>query len=497
MQAGKTNYIGGEWRPAASGAEFESCNPGDLQDVVGHFSRSGAAEVEMAVEAARQAFPGWRATPAPQRAALLSRAAGLLERRKEELALAMSREMGKVLVEARGDVQEAIDMARYMAGFGRQPDGFVAPSERREVFCAGRRIPVGVVGCITPWNFPIAIPSWKIFPALLAGNTVVLKPAEDTPGMGCAFVEVLAESGAPAGVVNLVTGYGDEAGEALVEADGVDVISFTGSTEVGKKIASRCGALMKRVSCELGGKNAIVILDDADIELAVKGALWSAFGTSGQRCTAASRLIVHRAVRPAFADLLVERTRAINMGAATDPLVELGPVVNRSQLERIHGYVEIGRQEGARALTGGTPRSDGAFGKGCFYEPTVLADARPEMRIAQEEIFGPVTALLEADSLEEAIEIANRTAYGLSLSLYTRDVSRAFRAIEELQSGIVYINLPTSGAEIQLPFGGVKQTGNGHREAGWTAMDYCTEWKSIYVNYSGVSELVRAQIDTQ
>jgi acyl-CoA reductase-like NAD-dependent aldehyde dehydrogenase len=352
------------------------------------------------------------------------------------------------------------------------------------------------VGLITPWNFPIAIPSWKMFPALLAGNTVVFKPAEDTPGLAVRFVELLIEAGAPAGVVNLVTGYGEEAGAALVEAEGVGVISFTGSTETGRKIAGRCGQLMKRVSCELGGKNAIVVLDDANLELALKGALWSAFGTAGQRCTAASRLIVQKGVKAKFRDALVEHTRALKMGRGIDPNAEIGPVINRKQLERIHGYVEIGRNEGARVLTGGRILDDAEFAQGCFYAPTVLDEMTLEMRVAQEEIFGPVTGLIEINSLEEALHAANSTRYGLSLSLYTNDINRAFRAIQELEAGIVYINLPTSGAEIQLPFGGVKQTGNGHREAGWMAMDYCTEWKSVYINYSGTGELVRAQIDT-
>ncbi len=497
MHDGKTNYINGEWVAARSGQTFESVNPARTSEVLGQYARSQQEDVAAAVASARAAYPAWRHTPAPARGALLTRMGHLLEARKEQLAQQMVREMGKVLVEARGDVQEAIDMAHYMAAFGRLPNGHLVPSERQDVYCAAQRVPVGVVGMITPWNFPIAIPSWKMFPALMAGNTVVFKPAEDTPGLGCAFVEMLIEAGLPPGVVNLVTGYGPEAGAALVEDVGVATISFTGSTAVGRQIAGRCGQLMKRVSCELGGKNAIVVLDDANLELALKGALWSAFGTAGQRCTAASRLIVQRGVKRRFRDELVDRTRALRMGAGADPAVEIGPVVNRKQLERIHGYVEIGKAEGAKVLTGGRVLTEGEFGAGCFYAPTVLDEVEMPMRVAQEEIFGPVTALIEVDSLEEAIAQANGTAYGLSLSLYTRAVNRAFRAMQELEAGIVYINLPTSGAEIQLPFGGVKQTGNGHREAGWTAMDYCTEWKSVYVNYSETEELIRAQIDTQ
>jgi aldehyde dehydrogenase (NAD+) len=482
--------------PALDGRTFDSVNPARTSEVVGQFSRSGRADVEAAAAAAAGAYPAWRRTPAPERAAIISRAARLLEERKEEISRQMSTEMGKVLVEARGDVQEAIDMAHYIAAFGRMPNGSLVPSERAEVFCAAKRVPIGVVGVITPWNFPIAIPSWKMFPALLAGNTIVFKPAEDTPGLATTFVAILEEAGIPPGVVNLVTGLGEEAGGALVESPFVPVISFTGSTQTGREIASRCGRLMKRVSCELGGKNAIVVLDDADVELAVKGALWSAFGTSGQRCTAASRLIVSRRVRKPFRDALVERTRSLRLGPGTDPATDVGPVINRPQLERIHSYVEIGRAEGASVAVGGKILDAGDQGGGCFYAPTVFEDMRPEMRIAQEEIFGPVTGIIEASDTEEAVRIANGTAYGLSLSVYTRDVTAAFRAMEELDAGIVYVNLPTSGAEIQLPFGGVKQTGNGHREAGWMAMDYCTEWKSIYVNYSSSAELVRAQIDT-
>jgi aldehyde dehydrogenase (NAD+) len=497
MHDGKTNYIAGAWRTAQSGETFESVNPANTGEVLGRYARARQADVETAAAAAAKAYPDWRRTPAPARSAILTRMGRLMEQRKEELARQMVAEMGKVLVEARGDVQEAIDMAHYIAAFGRLPNGHLVPSERPDIFCGAQRVPVGVVGMITPWNFPIAIPSWKMFPALLAGNTVVFKPAEDTPGLAVSFVELLIEAGIPAGVVNLVTGYGEEAGAALVESPGVATISFTGSTEVGRLVASRCGQRMKRVSCELGGKNAIVVLDDANLELALKGALWSAFGTAGQRCTAASRLIVQRGVKKRFRDALVDRTKALKMGAGADPAAEIGPVVNRPQLQRIHGYVEIGKGEGAKVLTGGRVLEEGDFASGCFYAPTVLDEVELPMRVAQEEIFGPVTGIIEVGSLDEAIAAANGTPYGLSLSIYTRDVSRAFRAMQELEAGIVYVNLPTSGAEIQLPFGGVKQTGNGHREAGITAMDYCTEWKSIYVNYAETDALVRAQIDTQ
>lgn len=496
MNNGKTNYIGGKWQPAVDGQVFESYNPANLKRKLGSYARSQGEDIRLASTAALTAYPDWRRTPAPERGAILTRMGRLLESHKEEIARQMVEEMGKVLIEARGDVQEAIDMAFYIASFGRLPVGSVVPSERENIFCMAKRVPIGVVGLITPWNFPIAIPSWKMFPALLAGNTIVFKPAEDTPGLAVTFVELLIEAGIPPGVVNLVTGYGEEAGKAVVDSPDIAVISFTGSTMIGKKIAAQCGTTMKRVSCELGGKNAIVVLEDANIELALKGALWSAFGTAGQRCTAASRLIVQKSIHDKFRDALVDRTRKLKLGSGLEVDTQIGPVINLSQLERIDSYVQIGKSEGANILTGGHRIVNGEFASGSFYSPTVFDGVNSDMRIAQEEIFGPVTGIIEIANIEEALAIANATKYGLSLSLYTNDLNRAFRAIEELEAGIVYINLPTSGAEIQLPFGGTKQTGNGHREAGWAAMDYCTEWKSVYVNYSSSDELVRAQIDT-
>jgi alpha-ketoglutaric semialdehyde dehydrogenase len=488
------NLVGGEWAPARSGRTFESHNPADRSDVVGVFPRSGADDVAAAVEAARRAFPGWRATPQPARGEVLRRAGQLLRDRKEDLARLMTREMGKVLVEARGDVQEAIDMADYMAGESRRPMGATVPSELTDKVCLTFREPAGVVGLITPWNFPVAIPSWKLFPALLAGNCVVLKPAEDTPLCAARLVDVLVEAGLPPGVVNVVHGIGEEAGAALVVHPDVRVISFTGSAEVGRQVAARGGELLKRVSLELGGKNAIVVLDDADLELALDGAVWAAFGTTGQRCTATSRTIVHRRLLGDFTDLLRARAEALRVGDGLRQDVDVGPIINDRQLRRVHSYTEVGVAEGARLVTGGAVLDQGDLARGHFYAPTVFADVSPGMRIAQEEIFGPTVAVIAADSEEQALAHANSTAYGLSLSIYTRDVGRAFRAMRELQAGIVYVNAPTIGAEIQLPFGGVKSTGNGHREAGMTALEEFSEWKSVYVDYSG--RLQRAQIDT-
>jgi acyl-CoA reductase-like NAD-dependent aldehyde dehydrogenase len=488
------NYIGGIWRGACSGASFPSRNPADRDDIVGFFPRSGPEDIDAAVTAAQAAYPSWRRTPQPVRAQVLLRASELLRQRKEELARLMTREMGKVLLEARGDVQEAIDMAEFMAGEGRRPFGETVPSELPDKICMTWREPLGVVGLITPWNFPIAIPSWKLMPALLAGNAVVLKPAEDAPLCATRLVEILIEAGLPPGVLNLVQGIGEEAGAALVTHPGVRAISFTGSVEVGKQIAATCGQALKRVSLELGGKNAIVVLDDADLDLAIDGAVWAAFGTTGQRCTAASRIVVQEKVADEVIERLTARAEALRVGNGLEEGVEVGPIINERQLARVHTYTEIGLRENARLVTGGRVLTEGELARGNFYAPTVFADVSTRMRIAQEEIFGPVTAVISATSLEEALIHANSTSYGLSLSIYTRDVNRAFRAMRELEAGIVYVNAPTIGAEIQLPFGGIKNTGNGFREAGPRAVDEFTEQKAIYVDYSG--RLQRAQMDT-
>jgi aldehyde dehydrogenase (NAD+) len=486
------NLIAGEWVTSSSGRFFEDLNPADRTDVIGRFPASTAQDVESAVAAAARAYPAWRATPPPARGEIILQAALKLRERKEELARLMTREMGKVLKEARGDVQEGIDMTEYVAGMGRRPFGETVPSELRDKICFTWREPIGVAGLITPWNFPIAIPTWKLMPALLAGNAVVFKPAEDTPLCATRLVEILVECGIPPGVVNLVHGLGEEAGAALVAHPQVRAISFTGSTEVGRQIAAECGRSLKRVGLELGGKNAILVMDDADLELAVEGATWAAFGTSGQRCTAASRLIVHQKRLGEFSDLLRRRAETLRVGDGLDETIEMGPVINETQLRRVHSYTEVGVGERARLLVGGQVLDDAGHSAGFFYSPTIFTDVVPGMRIAQEEIFGPTTAIMPVDSLEQALEYANSTAYGLSLSIYTRDVNRAFRAMRELEAGIVYVNAPTIGAEIQVPFGGVKNTGNGHREAGTVALDEFTEWKTIFVDYSG--RLQKAQM---
>jgi aldehyde dehydrogenase (NAD+) len=483
------NYIGGRWVPSKTGRTFQSTNPAHKSQVLGTLQRSDHRDVDDAIQAAQRAFPDWRRTPAPARGEIVLRAALLLEERKEDLARLMTQEMGKVLKEARGDVQEAIDMGKYAAAFGRLPRGETVPSELRDKFCMTVREPLGVVACITPWNFPIAIPSWKIFPALMAGNTVVFKPATDTPLLGLKLVQVLEEAGLPGGVLNLVTGTGDEVGSPLVEDPRVAGVSFTGSTAAGRRIAEICGKQLKRLGLELGGKNCILVLDDADLALAVDGALWAAFGTTGQRCTAASRLIIAAPVAEEFTERLAVRAGAMRVGDGLDPQIDMGPVINEAALKKVHEYTAVGLQEKARLVVGGRMLSD----EGYFYSPTIFAGGKPTMRMAQEEIFGPSTLVMPVKDLDEAIAVANGTEYGLSMSIYTNDLSKAFRAIDQLQSGIVYVNAPTIGAEIQLPFGGVKNTGNGHREAGTVALDEFSEWKTLYVDYSG--RLQRAQID--
>ena len=490
MVAQVHNYIAGEWRSAGDGATFASVNPA-TEGCVAQVARSSASDVAAAVAAAKSAFPAWRLTPAPARGEILFRIAQGLSERKESLARLLTSEMGKIISEARGDVQEAIDMAWYMGGEGRRLFGHSAPVEMPDKFGMALRDPVGVVGLITPWNFPVAVPSWKLFPALVAGNTVIFKPAEDATATAALFVQICAEAGLPAGVLNMVCGDG-VAGAALVAEPDVRVISFTGSTETGLKVYERAARLGKKVSLEMGGKNAIIVLEDADLELAAQAITWSAFGTSGQRCTAASRLIVQRGVHGKLAEALVEKAQALKPGDGLDESVDLGPLVNEAALAKVERYMEIARAEGARVLTGGA-RADS--GRGWFYQATLLDDVRREMRVAQEEIFGPVLAILTVDSLDEAIELNNEVRYGLSSSIFTADVNRAFRAIRDLASGIVYVNHGTSGAEIQFPFGGIRATGNGMREAGQAGLDTFTEWKTVYVDYSG--RLQRAQIDTE
>jgi acyl-CoA reductase-like NAD-dependent aldehyde dehydrogenase len=493
MQTKHGNYIAGAWVPARSGRTFENRNPADTRELIGTFADSGPEDVEQAVFAARAAFPGWRALPAPKRGEILFRAAEILVRRKEDFARDMTREMGKVLAETRGDVQEAIDMTYYMAGEGRRQFGQTTPSELPNKFQMSVRMPVGIAGLITPWNFPMAIPSWKMMPALVLGNTVVIKPATDTPLSVVNLVSALAEAGLPKGVVNVVTGGGIEAGSPLMSHQDVGIVSFTGSTGVGRKVSEACAPAFKHCHLEMGGKNIIMVMEDARLDLAVEGAVWGGFGTTGQRCTAASRVAVHKRVYREFMEAFVARARALRVGNGLDPRIEMGPCVNETQLKTVDRYVGVGREEGAKLLCGGHRLSGGEYDRGYFYEPTVFGDCSPRMRVSCEEIFGPVVSVIPVDSLEEAIAVGNSVEYGLSASIYTQDINKAFTAMREMYTGIFYVNAPTIGAETHLPFGGTKNTGNGHREACVQALEVFSEWKSIYIDYSGT--LQRAQID--
>src|SRR3984893_12792331 len=487
------NFINGEWVESRSGKAYENRNPANTDELIGMFVSSTSEDVDAAVDAAKEAYKSWRLVPAPKRAEILFRGAELLLQRKEEFSKDMTREMGTVLAETRGDVQEAIDMTYYMAGEGRRLFGQTTPSELPNKFAMSVRQSVGVCGMITPWNFPMAIPSWKIMPALISGNTVVLKPAEDTPLSSYHLVQILTEAGVPRGVVNLVSGDGPGAGAPLSQHKDVPVISFTGSTAVGRIIAQACAPDFKHYSLEMGGKNIIIVMDDANLDLAVEGALWGGFGTSGQRCTAASRLGVHKSVYKEFVERFVDRAKSLKVGNGLDVDTEMGPCINEQQLKTVMSYVEIGKNEGAKLLTGGVRLDSGAHAKGWFYAPTVFGDCSPRMRVAQEEIFGPVVSVIPIDNLEHAIDVANGVPYGLSASIYTRNGERPFQGTHDLYTGIVYINAPTIGAETHLPFGGTKQTGNGHREAAIAAIDFFTERKTMYSDYS--DKLQRAQID--
>ena len=460
------NFIGGEWVEPSTGQYFENRNPARQSDLIGMFPRSGREDVDRAVAAAKAAFPDWSRTPAPARGDILRRVGDLLVERKDEIAKAATREMGKTLQETRGDVQEGIDTAYYAGVEGRRLFGHTVPSELRNKWAMSYRRPIGVCGLITPFNFPLAIPTWKMFPALVCGNTVVIKPAEDTPHTVALLIEVLEEAGIPKGVVNLVHGLGEEVGAAIVEHPGIPVISFTGSTETGSIIAQTCGRMHKRLSLEMGGKNAQIVMADADLDLAIDGVLWGAFGTTGQRCTATSRLLLQDEIHDQFVQRLIDRAKGLNLGYGLEKGVDVGPLIHEASRQKVEQYVEIGKQEGTLALGGGRPSGDG-LDDGFFFEPTIFTDIKPGSRMATEEIFGPVLSVLRFGELDEAVRINNEVKYGLSSSIYTRDAVASFRAFQDLDNGITYVNAPTIGAEAHLPFGGVKQTGNGHREGGW------------------------------
>ena len=488
------HFIAGAWTDSTSGQTFESRNPADRRDIVGRFQQGTPADVAMASKAAETALPMWKRTPAPKRGEILYAFGALMAQHKERLARAMTREMGKVIAEARGDVQEGIDIAYLMAGEGRRMAGETVPSELPDNWAMSIRQPIGIAGIITPWNFPMAIPCWKIMPALVTGNTVVFKPASDTPHCATLLVELMAEAGVPPGVVNLVTGAGAEVGDAIVGSPDIGVISFTGSSTTGKAIATKAAGRLKRLSLELGGKNGVVVLADADIDLATDGILWSAFGTTGQRCTAASRVIVERPVVERLLERLETRAKRLRLGDGLLDSTDVGPLINAAAVDKVGSYIDIGRGEGELVMGGGRAE-DGDLANGHFFQPTIFGGVGPMDRIGQEEIFGPVLSVIPVDDYGGAMIALNQTRYGLSSSIFTSDVNTAFRAMRDFETGIVYVNAGTTGAEVHLPFGGWKETGNGHREAGHVALDTYTEWKSIYVDFSG--RLQRAQIDNQ
>lgn len=487
------NFIGGRWQEPAGGEYFENRNPASWDDVIGQFPMSSAKDVDCAVQSAQRGFEIWRATPAPARGDILRRVGDIMTKRKDEIADLMTREMGKPLTETRGDVQEGIDTAYYASSEARRLFGHTVPSELRNKWAMSFRRPIGVAGLVTPFNFPMAIPTWKMFPALTCGNAVILKPAEDVPHTATALVEALLEAGLPPEVIQLVHGLGETAGKALVEHPRVPVISFTGSTETGRIVGETCGRMHKRLSLEMGGKNAMIVLDDANIELALEGVLWGAFGTTGQRCTATSRLVLQSGIHDDLLGRLVDRVRALKLGDGRQPGTDVGPLINEPALKKVEKYVDIGVSEGADLLIGGRRPTGKGLENGFFYEPTIFARVEPGMRIEQEEIFGPVLSVMRVTSVDEAFAINNGVKYGLSSSVYTSDVAVAFRAQSELDNGITYINAPTIGAEAHLPFGGVKQTGNGHREGGWEVYEFYSETKVGYIDFSG--QLQRAQID--
>ena len=488
------NFIAGRWVDGCTGATFENINPADTKDVIGTFPLSGPDDVNRAVASAKKGFEIWKRTPAPGRGDVLRRVGDLMSARKDDIASLMTREMGKPLSETRGDVQEGIDTAYYAASEGRRLFGHTVPSELRNKWAMSFRRPIGIAGLVTPFNFPMAIPTWKMFPALLCGNAVIIKPAEDVPHTVTVLVELLLEAGLPPEVIQLVHGHGEDAGAALVQHPDVPIISFTGSTETGRIVGEICGRMHKRLSLEMGGKNAMIVLDDADLDLALEGVLWGAFGTTGQRCTATSRLILQDGIHDTFVSMLEQRVRGLRLGDGRKDGTDVGPLINQSALEKVERYVSVGRTEGAELRCGGKRASANGLERGHFFEPTIFTGVKPGSRLEQEEIFGPLLSVVRVRTPDDAFTVNNDVKYGLSSSVYTSDVSLAFRALNELDNGITYINAPTIGAEAHLPFGGVKQTGNGHREGGWEVYEFYSETKVGYVDFSG--KLQRAQIDT-
>ena len=483
-------YINGEWIPSSSGKTFETRNPAD-GETLAFFQEGTEKDVKKAVEAAERAFPQWRKFPPPKRGEILLKAAAIMRERKEELGKMVTQEMGKVIAEGKGDVQEAIDFLEYISGEGRRLLGETTPSELPDKLCLTLKQPIGVVGCITPWNFPMAVPCWKLGAALITGNAVVYKPATLTPLCAATLVEVFQQAGLPPGVLNMVTGPAEVVGEAIVQHPNIRAVSFTGSVAAGKDIYAKASRMLKRVGLELGGKNPQIVMDDARVDLAVEGVLFGAFGTAGQRCTATSRLIVQERIYDELMEYLLARTKALKVGNPLDSTVDIGPVASAEQETKILQYIQMGIDEGAKLICGGKKLKGGQYDKGFFIAPTIF-EAKHGMRITKEEIFGPVLAVMKVRNYDEALKVANDVEYGLSSSIYTGNVNTAFRAMQDLEAGVTYINAPTIGAEVHLPFGGVKNTGNGAREAGTEAIHEFTEIKSVFIDFSG--KLQKAQI---
>lgn len=486
VQDSKTfcNLIDGRWVQAKSGATFERRNPAKVSDLVSVCPKSDMADVNDAVAAAKRAFPAWRRMPAPKRAQIIFKATEILRQQRTEIEQAITREHGKILKESFGDVQEALDCGYYAATEGRRLFGIQTPSELPDKLCMTIREPVGIAGLIIPWNFPFALAAIKVIPALLAGNTAVLKPASIVPGCPDYIYRAFMEAGLPDGVLNVVYGSGSEVGVPLVAHPDIDVVSFTGETETGRSIATAMGKKLKKSSMELGGKNALVIMEDANLDLAIDGVIYGGYGSTGQRCSAVSRVIVHEAVYNRVVDALIDRVKGLRIGNGFDQEVDCGPLVSETQVNTVDRYVQIGKAEGATLAVGGFRETSGEFAKGWFYRPTLFVDVKPEMRIAQEEIFGPVVSVIKVKSFEEAIQVLNNTVYGLSAAIYTENINQALRAVNEINTGVVYVNNPPIGSEGHLPFGGRKNSGNGMRENGWAIYDIFTELKTVFIDYS-------------
>jgi acyl-CoA reductase-like NAD-dependent aldehyde dehydrogenase len=479
------NFIKGEWVDSTSPNTTENVNPANTQDIIGTVRLSTREEARSAVEAAASAAREWRSTPAPARGRIIARAARLLEQEKENIAALLTREEGKTISEARGELQRAINVAEFCAGESRRMNGETIPSELPSNFAYTIKQPHGVVAVVTPWNFPVAIPVWKLAPALVAGNTVVFKPATNTPATAVRIVELFAEAGLPPGVLNLILGSGSEAGDEIVSHPAVRAISFTGSNSVGVRLYEQAARRGVRVQCEMGGKNPVVILEDADISLAVESTAQGAFGSTGQRCTATSRAVVVNEVADEFVARIVERANAFRLGDGMAPETEIGPIVDASQFKSVLSYMDIGREDGAELVAGGGPADGAGLRKGFFVKPTIFDRVTPDMRIAREEVFGPVLSVLRVKDFEEAMQVANDSEYGLSSSIFTNDAARVFRFVDEIETGMTHINSPTTGGEAHVPFGGIKSTGVGAFEQGSTSLDFYTELKVVYVDYTG------------